>query len=225
MYHSTDPLADSSDDKHEVTDKKEITDKNKVTEKHEVSVNVPSNPRRENPVCALCGIAIGPLAPTTEPQDQLATICFCKCADNASSPGHASLHDVPQDRENASRAAAGGLGALTTSELPDDGSDFFDGEGFPPTNEWMEDGGDAARNNLPHGEDDSAGTQATASGIGAETTSELTAGGSLFFAGQDFSWIDQWVEDGEEAAARFWAGGASSFAESMDSGMWSLSYD
>jgi hypothetical protein len=50
---------------------------------NKVAINVSSNPRRENPVSALCGIAIGPRAPTTEPQDQLAGIRFCRCADNA----------------------------------------------------------------------------------------------------------------------------------------------
>jgi hypothetical protein len=38
-------------------------------------------PRRETAVRALCGIAIHPLAPTTELQDQLARIRCGKCAD------------------------------------------------------------------------------------------------------------------------------------------------
>jgi hypothetical protein len=77
-------------------------------EENEVTANVPPSPCPENSVCALCGISIASLDPTTESPDQLTRFRHCKCADNASAGGHASLYDVRQDDENASAAAAGG---------------------------------------------------------------------------------------------------------------------
>jgi hypothetical protein len=77
--------------------------------------------------------------------------------------------------------------------------------------------GDAALNVLPHGEDDSAGTGAAANGLGALTTSELTADGSVEFDGQDFAWIHQWMEDGSDAAG-FWA--APGEAGPLTGGIW-----
>jgi hypothetical protein len=60
--------------------------------------------------------------------------------------------------------------------------------------------GHSALNDLHHGDGDSAGTGAAANGLGALTTSDLTADGSVEFDGEDRSWIDQWVEDSGDAA-------------------------
>jgi hypothetical protein len=78
--------------------------------------------------------------------------------------------------------------------------------------------GDAALHDLPHGEGDSAGTEATASGLGAWATGELPADGSVDFDGEDFSWIDQWMEDGGDAAG-IWA--APGEAGPLTGGIWS----
>jgi hypothetical protein len=55
-HHSPDPLTDLS------------------AEENEVTANVPPSPCPENSVCALCGISIAPLDPTTESPDQLTRV-------------------------------------------------------------------------------------------------------------------------------------------------------
>jgi hypothetical protein len=68
------------------------------------------------------------------------------CVPTATSTGDAALHDLPHgEGDSASTGAtASGLGALTTGELPGDGSVYFDCEDFSWIDHWMEDGSDAA---------------------------------------------------------------------------------
>jgi hypothetical protein len=163
-HHSPDPLTDFS------------------AEGNEVTVNVPPSPCPENSVCALCGISIAPLDPTTESPDQLTRVRHCKCAVNTSAGGHASLYDVRQDDENASAVAAGGW---TAGELPAeggvDGSDDFNADDYAWVDKWIEDGGDAAGFWTAPGEAGplTGGIWSTPIGAGAPSADEVPADGEV----------------------------------------------
>jgi hypothetical protein len=158
----------------------------------------------------------------------------------ASSAGHASLYDVPQDNGDASGVATSGLGALTAGEIPAEasvaGSDDSDGEDYAWIDQWMEDGGDAAGFWAAPSEAGPLTGGILGAPIGAEALSAgvlpadgVVAVGVAIAADEPASMSDlaqtnaaEGDTEGEELAA---VGGTSSFAESMNLGMWSLSYD
>jgi hypothetical protein len=125
---------------------------------------------------------------------------------------------------------------LTTCDLPGDGSVEFDGQDFAWIDQWMEDGGDASGCFAAPGEAGPLTGGIWSAPIGAEAlgAGEIPADGVVAVADaiaadepasmSDLAQTDATEVDmeGENLAA---VGGSSSFAESMNLGMWSLSYD